>query len=122
MFFKLSLKNVRKSFKNYALYFLTLTFGVCIFYIFNSIEAQKAMMHISESTAQMMMTLTELMGTISVFVSIILGFLIVYANNFLIRRRKREIGIYMILGMEKGKVAKILAAETFIIERFLMLI
>ncbi len=115
MFFKLSLKNVRKSFKNYALYFLTLTFGVCIFYIFNSIEAQKAMMHISESTAQMMMTLTELMGTISVFVSIILGFLIVYANNFLIRRRKREIGIYMILGMEKGKVAKILAAETFII-------
>jgi putative ABC transport system permease protein len=63
----------------------------------------------------MMMTLTELMGTISVFVSIILGFLIVYANNFLIRRRKREIGIYMILGMEKGKVAKILAAETFII-------
>lgn len=115
MYFKLSAKNVRKSFKDYALYFLTLTFGVCIFYIFNSIEAQQAMMVISESTAEMMKVLTEIMGAISIFVSFILGFLIVYANNFLIRRRKKEIGIYMTLGMEKGKVAKLLVAETFII-------
>lgn len=115
MFFKLSSKNVKKSFKNYTLYFLTLTFGVCIFYIFNSIEAQKSMMSISQSTSQIMETLTELMNIISVFISIILGFLIVYANNFLIRRRKKEIGIYMTLGMEKGKVSRILVAENFII-------
>lgn len=115
MYFKLSSKNVRRSFKDYTLYFLTLTFGVCIFYIFNSIEAQKAMMSISESTNSVMKTLTELMGMVSVFVSFVLGFLIVYANNFLIRRRKKEIGIYMTLGMEKGKVAKLLVAETFII-------
>lgn len=115
MFFKLSSKNVKKSFKNYTLYFLTLTFGVCIFYIFNSIEAQKSMMNISHSTSQMMGTLTKLMNIISVFISIILGFLIVYANNFLIRRRKKEIGIYMTLGMEKGKVSRILVTENFII-------
>lgn len=115
MFFKLSLKNVRRSLSNYALYFLTLTFGVCIFYIFNSIEAQKAMMDISESTRSIMQTLTELMGAISIFVSFILGFLIVYANNFLIRRRKKEIGIYMTVGMEKGKVARLIVTETFII-------
>lgn len=115
MYFKLSIKNVHKSFKDYALYFLTLTFGVCIFYVFNSIEAQKAMMNISEATSQMMQTLTQLMGVLSVFISFILGFLIVYANNFLIRRRKKEIGIYMTLGMEKGKVARLLAAETFMI-------
>lgn len=115
MYFKLSLKNVRKSYRDYSLYFLTLTFGVCIFYVFNSIEAQKAMMSISQSTAEIMKTLTDLMGVISVFVSFILGFLIVYANNFLIRRRKKELGIYMTLGMEKGKVARILGAETFMI-------
>lgn len=118
MYFKLSLKNVRKSFKDYTLYFLTLTFGVCIFYIFNSIEAQKAMMSISQSKSQMMQTLTSLMGGISVFISIVLGFLIVYANNFLIRRRKKEMGIYMTLGMEKGKVARMLVAENLIIGVF----
>lgn len=115
MYYKLSLKNVRKSFKDYALYFLTLTFGVCIFYIFNSIEAQKAMMKISRSTMDIMKMITQLMGIISVFVSVILGFLIVYANNFLVRRRKKEIGIYMTLGMEKRKVVRLLVAETFII-------
>jgi len=115
MFFKLALKNIRKSFKDYTLYFLTLTFAVCIFYVFNSIEAQKAMMSISRSASAMLQTITQLMGMISVFVSFILGFLIVYANNFLIRKRKKEFGIYMTLGMEKGKVAKLLVAETFLI-------
>lgn len=115
MYFKLSLKNVGKSFKDYTLYFLTLSFSVCIFYIFNSIEAQKAMMAVSESTNAFMQTITKVMGAISVFVSIILAFLIVYANNFLIRRRKKELGIYMTLGMEKGKMARMLVAETFLI-------
>lgn len=115
MYFKLSLKNVRKSFKDYSLYFLTLTFGVCIFYVFNSLEAQKAMMSISESTKMMMKTITQIIGAISVFVSFVLGFLIVYANNFLIRRRKKEFGIYMTLGMEKGKVARLIVIETFLI-------
>lgn len=115
MYFKLSLKNVKKSFKDYSLYFLTLTFGVCIFYIFNSIEAQKAMINISQSASEILKTLTKLMGIISIFISIILGFLIVYANNFIIRRRKKEIGVYMTLGMEKGNVARLLVAENFLI-------
>lgn len=118
LYFKLALKNVKKSYKDFALYFLTLTFGVCIFYVFNSIDAQKAMMAISKSANDIMQSLTKLLGIVSVFVSIVLGFLIVYANNFLIRRRKKELGIYMTLGMEKGKVARILAAETFIIGLF----
>lgn len=115
MFYKLSLKNVRRSFKDYSLYFLTLTFSVCIFYVFNSIEAQKAMMFISQSAHQMLESITMLIGYISIFVSFILGFLIVYANNYLIRRRKRELGIYMTLGVKKGKVAKLLVMETFTI-------
>ncbi|HEX2944333.1 MAG TPA: ABC transporter permease [Clostridia bacterium] len=115
MFFKLALKNVRKSFRDYTLYFLTLSFSVCVFYVFNSIEAQKAMMSISSSTADILKTITMIIGYISIFVSFILGFLIVYANNFLIRRRKKEIGIYLTLGMKKGKVARMLVSETFLI-------
>lgn len=115
MYFKLSLRNVRKSFSDYTLYFLTLTFGVCVFYVFNSIEAQKAMIHISSSALEIMKTIAWLIDGVSVFVSFILGFLIVYANNFLIRRRKREFGVYMTLGMEKSKISRILISETFII-------
>ena len=118
LYFKLALKNVKKSYKDFTLYFLTLTFGVCIFYVFNSIEAQRAMMVISRSANEIMQSLSKLLGIVSIFVSIVLGFLIVYANNFLIRRRKKELGIYMTLGMEKGNVAKVLAAETFIIGLF----
>lgn len=115
MFYNLAVKNVRKSFRDYTLYFLTLSFSVCIFYVFNSVEAQKAMMSISASTADILKTITMIIGYISIFVSFILGFLIVYANNFLIRRRKKEIGIYLTLGMKKGKVARMLVSETFLI-------
>lgn len=118
MYFKLSLKNVKKSFKDYTLYFLTLSFSVCIFYIFNSIEAQKAMLSISRSANTVLQTITNMMAVISVFVSFILGFLIVYANHFLIRRRKKELGIYMTLGMGRGTLAKMLVSETFSIGLF----
>lgn len=114
MYFKLAVKNVRKSYRDYILYFMTLALGVCIFYIFNSIEAQKAMLKISESTNQIMQSITQLMGILSVFVAIVLGFLIVSANQFLIKRRKKEFGIYLTLGMNKSKVARILVAETFL--------
>ena len=73
------------------------------------------MMDISLSTAEIMRSLTKIIGVVSVFVSVVLGFLIVYANNFLIRRRKKEFGIYMTLGMEKSKVSRLLVTETLII-------
>ena len=89
-------------------YVLTLTFGVCLFYLFNSIESQKSMMELSKSQYEIMGMLTKVINGVSVFVSVILGFLIIYANKFLIKRRKKELGIYMTLGMEKGKISKIL--------------
>jgi len=118
MYFKLSLRNVRKSFSDYTLYFLTLSFGVCMFYAFNSIEAQEAMMQISTSMAEIMKSITKMMNGVSVFVSFILGFLIVYANSFLIRRRKREFGLYMTLGMRKQAISRILISETLIVGAF----
>ncbi|MDF2820903.1 MAG: hypothetical protein K0R15_1344 [Clostridiales bacterium] len=115
MFSKLAIKNVGKSIRDYTIYFLTLTFGVCLFYVFNSIEAQQAMMIISKSQQELLSALTEIMGIVSIFISVILGFLIIYANKFLIKRRKKELGIYMTLGMEKSKISKILVIETFLI-------
>lgn len=122
MFYKLALRNVRQSIRNYLLYFMTLTFGVCIFYVFNAIESQQAMLMISTSMVSIMRTLAELMGVISVFVSIILAILIVGSNSFLIRRRKKELGTYMILGMEKRKVSRILIIETMLIGVFSLVV
>lgn len=115
MLFKLSLKNIRKSISDYSVYFLTLVLGVAIFYMFNSLGSQEAMLEVSSSKREILKLLTSMVGMVSVLVSIVLGFLIVYANNFLIKRRKKEFGIYMMLGMGKGKVSRILFYETFFV-------
>ena len=115
MLFKLSLKNMKKSFKDYAIYFITLILGVAVFYMFNSLDSQEAMLEVSSSTKEMIKLMINMLGMVSVFIAIILGFLIVYANGFLINRRKKEFGIYMTLGMGKGKISKILLIETIFI-------
>ena len=122
MFYKLSLNNVKKSFKDYTIYFLTLTFGVCVFYIFNSIGSQRAMLLISESQSNILNALEQIINYVSVFISVILGFLIIYANGFLIKRRKKELGIYFTLGMEKHKVSRLLIFETLIIGLFSLVV
>lgn len=115
MLFKLSIKNMKKSFNDYAIYFLTLVLGVAIFYMFNSLEDQQALLEVSKSTRSMIKLMIQLLNFISVFISVVLGLLIVYANNFLINRRKKEFGIYMTLGMGKGQISKIILFETILV-------
>ncbi len=115
MYFKIAFKNIKKSYKDYTIYFLTLILGVCMFYSFNAIGSQKALIYIKSSNADYISKLTDIMSAVSVLVSIILGCLILYANNFLIKRRKKELGIYMTLGMGKRKISLILVIETFIV-------
>lgn len=118
MYFKLSLRNVKRSIKDYLIYFLTLTFGVCLFYIFNALEAQQVMLEMTASQMEIIQVLSDVMSVVSVFVSVILCFLVLYANNFLIKRRKKELGIYLTLGMQKKTVSKLLLIEALIIDFF----
>lgn len=115
MYFKIAAKNIKKSFKDYSIYFLTLTFAVCIFYCFNSIDSQMAMAEMSTVQVSYVGVMQNLISVVSVFVSFILGGLIIYATNFLIKRRNKEFGIYMMLGMGKGKISFILFIETLIV-------
>ena len=115
MLFKLSFKNMKKTIKDFAIYFLTLALGVAIFYMFNSLDSQQAMLQVSNSTRELIKLMITMLGFVSVFVAIILGLLIVYANNFLINRRKREFGTYMLLGMSKGQISRILLMETILV-------
>ena len=82
MYSKIAFSNVKKSIRDYTIYFLTLTFGICLFYMFNSVQAQQAVLKLNASQKSMMHLMSVIINGISVFVAIILGFLIVYANQF----------------------------------------
>lgn len=118
MYFKIALHNVKKSIKDYTIYFLTLTFGICLFYLFNSIHSQQAILEINESQRSMLVLIQTMISGISIFVAVILGLLIIYANQYLMKRRHKEMGIYLLLGMEKGQVSRILILETLFIGIF----
>lgn len=115
MLCKLSLKNIKKSFKDYTIYFFTLILGVAIFYVFNAIDSQTVLLETKESTYDIIELMTQTLSAVSIFVSFILGFLIIYASRFLIKRRNKEFAIYMTLGMSKRKISMILFIETIII-------
>lgn len=115
MLFKLSFANMKKSMKDYAVYFFTLILGVAIFYIFNAIDSQSAMMEISKDTREIIKLMTSILSSVSVCIAFVLGFLIIYASNFLMKRRNKEFALYFLLGMSKRKVSIILFFETLII-------
>ena len=115
MLCKLSIKNIKKSMKDYAIYFFTLILGVAIFYVFNALGSQTVMLDVSSSTEELIELMMTMLSGVSVFVSFILGFLIIYASRFLIKRRNKEFGIYLTLGMSKRKISMILFFETLFI-------
>ena len=115
MLFKISLKNIRKSLKDYTVYFFTLILGVAIFYVFNAIDSQSVMLDVRANVMDIIKLMNDILSGVSVFVSCILGFLIIYASRFLIKRRNKEFGIYLTLGMSKRKISAILFFETLLI-------
>ncbi|MCR5306786.1 MAG: FtsX-like permease family protein [Oscillospiraceae bacterium] len=115
MLCKLSFGNIRRSLRDYAIYFFTLVIGVSVFYVFNAISGQAAMLAVTESRNETVSLLKTVLSGTSIFVAGVLGLLIVYASRFLMKRRNREFALYMTLGMGKGRISAILLLETVII-------
>lgn len=113
--FKLPIRNIKKSMKDYLIYFATLILGIALFYVFNAIEKQTAMLNLSNSGYDIMDVMFTVMDVVGVFVSFVLGFLIVYASNFLMKRRKKEFAVYMLLGMSKRSISAVIVMETVLI-------
>ncbi|WP_080797075.1 FtsX-like permease family protein [Arabiibacter massiliensis] len=114
MLVKLAWGNVRKSVSDFGVYFLTVMLGVAVFYAFNSMTAQQGVLAFSETQDKMFELLGMVIGGVSAFIACVLVFLVVYANRFLIKRRKKEFGLYLMLGMGAGDVVKIVALESLI--------
>lgn len=106
---RLAVANVRKSWRDYAVYFVTLMLGVALFYAFNTVQAQADML---PQRRQIVIELGRIIVILTWFLAAILAFLMVYANNYLVRRRAKELGLYQVLGMRRRRVAAILATET----------
>lgn len=115
---KLILKNVRKNIRDYLIYFLTLTISVSLFYAFNAISSQPAFHEMGMTKTLLYDQLGILISVLSVLIAIVLAFLIIYANQYLLKRRKKELGIYTMLGMKKGRISRIFAGEAFCIGIF----
>jgi len=116
MLFKLAVRNMRRSLRDYALYFGTLIISVSIFYVFNSLSSQSFLQSaLFRAPDHFTANIEATMATISMFISVLLIFLIIYGNSFIIKRRKKELGVYLTLGMERVDVAKILFGEIFLI-------
>ena len=109
---KLILRNVRKHIRDYLVYFLTLMISVSLFYAFNSISDQTAFLDMSDAKALLFDQLGRLISLLSFLIAVVLSFLIVYADQFLLKRRKKELGIYMMSGMKKTRISLIFAGET----------
>ncbi|MDO4443448.1 MAG: FtsX-like permease family protein [Slackia sp.] len=115
MLVKLAFANVRKSARDFAVYFFTLVLGIAVFYAFNSIAGSDAVARISEDSRSMVELLSMTISAVSIFVAAVLAFLVLYANRFLIRRRNKEFGLYLTLGMRKGDLMRLAATETFVV-------
>lgn len=118
MYSKIALRNVKKSYRDFFIYFITLTFSVSLFYVFSSFEAQASIMNLNASQGSMVEALIHIMDAMSYIVAVVFAFLILYANNFLIKRRKKELGMYTLLGMPKRFISRILIYETLYIGVF----
>ena len=115
MYYNLAFRNVKRSFRDYLIYFFTLTLAVALYYSFSCIISQEIIIPLTTATSTNMRFINQVLDILTVCMSVILAFLIIYANNFLIRRRKKEFGIYIGLGMRKSKISRILLIETIII-------
>ena len=109
---KLIMKNVRKNIRDYLIYFLTLMISVGVFYAFNSIYGQPAFSEMGMTKTLLYDQLGILLSALTVLIAVVLAFLIIYANQFLLKRRKKELGLYMVLGMKKSRISRIFAGET----------
>ncbi len=112
---KLILRNLRKNIQDYAIYFLTLMLAISLFYAFNAVTTAGALDSLGAEIGTMLGALGDIIEAVSIIIAVMIAFLILYVNRFLLKRRKKELGIYMLLGMKKSSMSLIFVGETFLI-------
>lgn len=115
LYIKLAWGNLRRALKDFAVYFVTLMLSVSLFYSFNTLTNQAFFVELSSSTSRLVLRMAVLITGLSIFLMIVIGILIVYANVFFMRRRVREFATYLLLGMKKSSLTLVILIENFIV-------
>ena len=105
---KLAASNIKKNGKAYIPYILSCVMTVAMFYIVKSLSYNPGLKNMVGSSTMMTM-----MSMCSVMIALFAIIFLFYTNSFLVKRRKKEFGVFNILGMEKSHIAKTMAWENF---------
>lgn len=111
MFFKLIFRNARRTYKENLIYFATLVTAVASFYIILSLGKQDVILFLKEFESDAIDKLLGMMPIVYLFALFLLFFLILFANRYQFDRRSKEFGLYLMLGMRKGRLVIQLAIE-----------
>lgn len=111
MFIKIAFGNVRRSLRDFSIYFITLSLSIMMFYSFNALLSQGFYTDLSPDMGRMYQLVQNFIQALSVLIAVIVMFLVVSSNLFFMKRRRREFATYILLGMKKMHLALIILIE-----------
>lgn len=104
---KLSLRNAKRQARDYLVYFVTIVIAASLIYAFNGLVFSQELLKLST----LMSNLPAFVVLASIVVVCIIGWLVHYTTNFMLSRRSRELGTYLLIGLENQQVAWLFVLE-----------
>ena len=106
----IALRNIKRNFKDYALYFMSMIFSIVIYFTFASLQYNTQMEKVAEGSKK----ISGAFQVSSVMLIIFVAVFIIYSNGFFTRKRKKEVGLYSLLGIRKRQIGKMLFYENML--------
>ena len=122
MYPKLILRNVFRNLQTYTIYFFSLTLIYSLLYAFNALPSHPVMQSLSGAKEMLTTVMSQYMGLLSYLILSAIAFLVVYSTNFVLGRRKKELGLYATLGMKKKQIIRTLFFETMLVNIFALIL
>lgn len=110
-FYDIALKNMSRNFKKYWLYVLSTSFSIIIFYVFVNIKYDKTVSLVAKGVGDYGVMFSFVSYIIAIFSAVFIW----YSNSFFMRGRKKEIALFMLVGIKKSKIGRMLFLENFIV-------
>lgn len=111
MLYKLSIRNAKRSMKDYLIYMITMAGVAAFMYAFNSLIFSDIVQKMWET----IMVMTAMIGIVTLFIILIVAWLINYMVHFMLEKRSREFGTYLLLGMNKKQISKLYMRENMLL-------
>jgi len=108
---KLAIRNVKRSFKDYLIYLITVTIAFGLMFAFNLITTSKEVIELADS----MRNFKAIMYLTNGFIIVAICFLINYTNKFMFSRRSKEFGLYLVLGIKKKQITRMFTLENIML-------